>query len=255
MSDTLTETPAVETTEQPAADSLTTETQAVQENSGQDDQGEQQPDFESQFDAEMDQVSLDNFDLEDLEDYQKAILDLTKKKRKAYDQAKRERLAKEALQKEIEDLRSSQKMAENEELEALRLQLQAKEQEQANLLQELQQEKSRQADMMFDHAAELHKAKERDFLKFKLQEHLKSADTENFSINSWMEQMKQNHPAMFDEKEARKLASTTNNTQHTGQPASTQYKQGVADKLSLTVDDKKKRDSAWEAYCKEKNLK
>jgi hypothetical protein len=258
MSDTLTETPAVETQEQSAAVLSTEEQQAPVANETQEGQSEQQSDFDSQLHQQIEDVNLDNFDLDDLEDYQEALKDLTVKKRKAYDQAKKERLAKEALQKEIDELRRNQKMAENDELEALRLQLQEKERAHQEAMQELQNEKSRQADLMFNHAAEIHNAKEKDFLRFKLGEHLKSnSDLENFNVSNWMSEMKTNHPAMFAQAQAeqqRKPANTTNNTQASQPAAGSTYQSGVADKVSTSPKDKRQRDSEWEAYKQKNNL-
>lgn len=257
MSDNLTETPAVVTQEQPAADSLP-EVSSAPENTDQDGQDEQQPDLDSQLEKQIDEVDLSKFDLSDLEDYQEAVKDLTLKKRKAYEQAKKERLAREALQKEIDELRSSYKMAEHEELAALKAELAAKETAQRELENQLQAEKSRQADLMFKHAAEIHKAKETDFLRFKLNEHLKNADLESFNVTDWMSEMKQNHKAMFDDEAPqapeRKPANTTNNMQT--QPAgNTNYQSGVADKLSVTVGEKRARDNEWQAYLAKNNLK
>ena len=197
-------------------------------------------------------VNLDHFDLQDIEDAKNALADLLKKKRKAYKQAEKERLAKEQALQDLEDLRSNLKMAENEELETLKAQLQQQQQALQEAQDRIEQEQRKQADIMFKHAADMHKAKETDFIRFKLNEHLKSADTDNFDINSWMSEMKQKHPAMFENETQRHIQQQK--TASSGLPPAPAASSGnvnyadIAAQRDYTARGKKERDNAWEAH-------
>lgn len=199
-------------------------------------------------DEEFANVTLDDFELKDLEDAKGAILDLLKKKKKSYKQAQNERLEKEKAIAELAELRSNLKMAETEEMAALQAALAEKEQALLAATQRIEQEQIKQADLMFKHASEVHKAKEAEFLRFKLNEHLKTADLETFDVKDWMGTMKTQHPAMFENETpapAPKPASSglppapTNFTPQTGYS-------DVAAQRDYTARGKKERDSVWE---------
>lgn len=202
-------------------------------------------------DDEFADVTLDNFELDDIEDAKEAVLDLLKKKKKAYKQAKNDRIAKEQALQELENLRSNLKMAENEELEALKAQLQQQQQALQEAQDRIEQEQRKQADIMFKHAADVHKAKETDFIRFKLNEHLKTADTDNFDINTWMSEMKQAHPAMFESEQQKQVQKPAASSGLPPAPAATATNvnySNVAAQRDYSARGKKERDNAWEAH-------
>lgn len=195
-------------------------------------------------------VTLDDFELNDLEDAKDAILDLLKKKKKSYKQAKNERLEKEKAIAELNALRSNLKMAETEELAALQAALVEKEAALQAAAQRIEQEQIKQADLMFKHASEIHKAKEAEFLRFKLNEHLKTADLESFDVKEWMGTMKSQHPAMF-ESEAPVPAQTPKPASSGLPPVPANFTpqtgySDVAAQRDYTARGKKERDSVWE---------
>ena len=201
-------------------------------------------------DEDFADVTLDDFELNDLEDAKDAILDLLKKKKKSYKQAKNERLEKEKAIAELAELRSNLKMAETEELSTLQAALAAKEQELRDAQQRIEQEQIKQADLLFSHASEVHKAKESEFLRFKLNEHLKTADLQSFDVKEWMGGMKTQHPAMFEPDNVAppappKPASSGLPPAPAGNTTQTGYSD-VAAQRDYTARGKKERDSVWE---------
>lgn len=202
---------------------------------------------------EFDDVSIDNFDLHEQKDWEDALLDVTRKKRKAYAQAKAERLEKERLQAEIEQIRSNQKMEVNEEIAKLKAEKEAIEAAHAEAMRLVQVEKNKQAELRFSHAAEKHNVTDSEFVKFQLSKQISSLDDaalDSFDINAWMNEQKSKHPIAF--------GATTRQPATSGAApqgaSSTGYETKVSSKPALTEKGRKETESGWKQFLQENGL-
>lgn len=198
---------------------------------------------------------------EEAEEYAKIM---RTKKREAFNEAKTYRLKLQEAESKLGEL--ERKMSEQEQALASDYQrkieeLEQRQAEQAQVLaqyqQAIEQQQVRQAELQFNHAAEKHGIEEREFLKYKWHEHLKSVNTEEeVNLDSFISEMKEKHPSVFGGKKTAPEAPPANSGLPPQQAApSSTPADGIKGKISQTPADRMKLNSEWEAYKKAHNLK
>jgi hypothetical protein len=133
-----------------------------------------------------------------------------------------------------------------------------RQEEQANLLAQYQQEveaqRVRQAELQFNHAAEKHGIEEREFLKFKWHEHLKTLPQDQQpNLDAFVLEMREKHPSVFS-KPNHNTAPATSGLSPVAQSTEQVTVSSVKGEISRTPAQRMKLESEWEAYKRQNGL-
>lgn len=212
---------------------------------------EQEVSQQNDFDADTsdDEVDVD-VDLEQIDDLAMYAKAQTLKKRKAFAQAKKERLARVAAENKLKEELEKNTLEEQERLNKLNADLEAERTRLQELESQLQQERLSKKDMEFKYTAEKHGVKDVEFLQYKFIKKMNSIEGDEekmkeFTLDGWLGELKTENPDYFKGSEPAPKPNSGLNNMNNATPQAT-YNQSVAN-AKMTEQEEK---NAWEEYKK-----